>query len=96
MSVAKTILAQIKAQDFWALGAWAAKQYVALADNAGVQFKVNCPKLKHGIVKIVLDEGADLYNVHFMKVWGGKLTVNEVIEGVYCDQLVQVIDNRLG
>lgn len=94
--VAQTILSQIKTIDFWALGAWAARQYTVLNDEyGGVQFKINCPKLKNGFVQVILN-GSDLYNVRFFKVWGGKITVDETIKDVYAEDLVNVIDGRVG
>jgi hypothetical protein len=39
MSIGKTILSQIKAIDFWALGAWGAKDLVLMRD--GLKFKTS-------------------------------------------------------
>lgn len=94
MTVAKTILAQIKTIDKWALGAWGAKDMVA-GDNI-LQFKVNCPKLKHGKVRIEYEYGKDLYKVRFVKTRGVKFLVDETVENVYAEDLVNVIDNRVG
>ena len=94
--VAQTILSQIKAIDFWALGSWAARNYTILNDQmGGVQFKINCPKLKNAFVQVVLN-GSDLYDIRFFKVWGGKITVDETVNDVYAENLVNVIDGRVG
>lgn len=93
MSIAKTIHQQIKALDFWALGAWAARELTDCGD--GLRFKVNCPKLKHGFVKITLN-GSDLYDIRFMKMRSGKFIVDETINDVFVENLVEVIDRRVG
>ncbi len=93
MSIAKTILSQIKTIDKWALGAWGAK---ALSDcGDGLSFKVNCPKFKHGTIKISLN-GSDLYDVRFLKVRSCKFIVDETIKDVFVEDLVNVIDERVG
>ena len=51
MNVAKTILSQIKALDGWSLGAWGAKDLVALEN--GLQFKVR--KYEYKEIKKVTD-----------------------------------------
>lgn len=91
--VAQTILDQIKAIDFWALGAWGAKNAVA-GDNR-LQLDVKGLKFR-GRVIITLTEKDD-YTIEFGKIRNkNKIptwTVHHTAESVYCDQLVSVIDH---
>jgi hypothetical protein len=91
VQIAKTIIQQIKACDFWFLGAVGAKNYLALPESTefqgGVRFKVN--GLKHkGYVSIEL-RWADDYTIKFLSRAGA---VTKTVEGVYCDMLVDILD----
>lgn len=68
---------------------WGFNNPVAL-DN-GLRFSVNGFKHK-GNVAVKYNEGLDLFDVEILTV---KNEVIETIEGVYFDQLVEVIDNRV-
>lgn len=57
----------------------------------GLQFKVNGFKHK-GLIRIVYDEGADLFDISLI---GVDNFVKETIEGIYFDQLVEVIDDHV-
>jgi hypothetical protein len=57
----------------------------------GLRFNVNGFKHK-GKVAVKYDEGLDLFYVEILTF---KNEVIETIEGVYFDQLVEVIDNRV-
>jgi hypothetical protein len=93
MTIAKTIHQQIKAIDFWALGAWGAKKLTAHSD--GLSFKTSgCVGWK-GTVKIVLDEGKDLYILKFMRVRKMELIVDKIIEDVFVEDLVRFIDEQV-
>lgn len=94
MQVAKIILEQIKAIDLWALGSWGAREFVAM--NDGLKFKTSGMVKWKGYVYVQYDEGMDLYNVIFAKV--RKLEWKEVerVDGVFFDQLVEIIDKRVG
>ena len=48
--------------------------------------------LHKGFVIISLDEGMDLYNLYLCKTLKGKDNPTKVIEGLYFDQLGEVID----
>lgn len=89
--IARTILKQIKAADFWALGACGARQYVAL-DN-GVQFRVTItsPRTHHKI-RIHLN-AMDTYDVERIKIKRGsyEVIIEESAEGIYADQLAGVV-----
>jgi hypothetical protein len=91
VQIAKTIIQQIKACDFWFLGAVGAKNYIALPESTefqgGVRFKVN--GLKHkGYVSIEL-RWADDYTITFLNRTGA---VVKTTKGVYCDMLVDILD----
>jgi len=107
MNVAKTILSQIKALDAWSLGAWGAKDLVALEN--GLQFKSSGGMVKNkGIVQIKLN-GLDLYDVSFGKIrkyeykeieFGGTIRKYEYKEiekvtDVFVEDLVNVIDEMV-
>lgn len=98
MEIATTIRSQIKAMDFWAFGAWGAKEFVAIEN--GLRFKVKCPK-HSGFVEIKLN-GLDLYDVRGYTV---RKVRNEIewktvekfsVDNVYVDQLLEVIDKNVG
>ena len=57
----------------------------------GLQFNVNGFKLK-GLVRIVYDEGADLFNISLI---GEDNLIKETLEGVYFDELLDVIDEHV-
>lgn len=59
--------------------------------EGGLEF--HCQGFKHtGKVQIVLDEGADLFEVHLISESGEKV---KTIEDVYVDMLVSVIDENV-
>lgn len=92
MTVAKTIVQQINATDFWARARWGVKQALALGSGtSGVQF--SCTK---GIkIRVVLDP-SDTYSVEIGRVRrsrsGWTYTKHYEMSDVYADVLVQVID----
>lgn len=98
MNVAQTVLAQIKATDPMALMAWGAKDFVN--NGKGLRFKTSGMTPWKGNVNIILDEGKDLYEVHFLRVRKVKgvptVKTDKVVTDVYCDQLVSVIDEFVG
>lgn len=75
---------------------WGVSKWVALSDNA-LALRVHAHHL-NGIVCITLDEGQDLYNIEFFSnknfsdVLKNPVIQYNAIEGVYCDQLVELID----
>jgi hypothetical protein len=94
MNVAKTILSQIKALDAWSLGAWGAKDLVALED--GLQFKSSGMVKNKGIVQIKLNYGKDLYDVSFGKIRKYEYKEIEKVTDVFVEDLVNVIDEMVG
>ena len=91
MEIAQTILNQIKYTDRSALMAWGAKGFTAQLESkefqGGVKFLVNGLKFK-GIIRIML-RWVDDYTLTFTSVSGKEI---KRFEGIYCDQLVEVID----
>ena len=57
----------------------------------GLRFRVN-GFLHKGIVEILYNEGADLFDVYLINEDG---TLKELIEGVYFDQLVDMIEQHV-
>lgn len=93
MSVGKTIFAQIKAIDPMALFAWGAKDMVAM--NDGFKFKTSGMVKWKGYVYIKYDHNNDLYDVIFAKIKKYEWVEEKTVCGVYCDQLVSVIDSKV-
>ena len=67
---------------------WGVCKFRALQGNTGITFHVQGYKF-NGWVKIVYDEGADLFNVFYLSNLGK--TVKEQ-KGIYFDELVNTID----
>ena len=67
---------------------WGVCKFRALQGNQGIIFHVQGFKF-NGWVKIVYDEGADLFNVFYLSNLGK--TVKEQ-KGIYFDELVNTID----
>lgn len=92
MSIANTIIQQIRYTDRMALCAWGVSKHVIATPSTkdyqgGVQMCVN--GLRHvGYVQINL-RYVDDYVVTFLNK---KLEVVKEVVGVYCDQLVEIID----
>ena len=94
MSVANIILGQIKALDKWALGAWGAKDLVAM--NDGLKFKTGGMVRWKGYVYVKYDEGQDLYNVIFARIRNMEWKEDKRVEGVFVEDLVRIIDGQVG
>lgn len=85
MNMAEYIFSVLKAQII-IMWSWGFNSATAIED--GLQFNVQGFKFK-GIVKVIYDHAMDLFKVEFVK-YG---EVEKTIEGVYVDELVEVIDN---
>ena len=94
MSIAQTIMTQIKTLDPRATWAWGAKDFVATKN--GLLFRSSGMVKWKGYVHITLDEGQDLYDIEFYKMRGVKRTVAAKVEGIFADQLVELIDSQVG
>lgn len=91
MQIAHTIIEQIKYADRGALMAWGAKNFSAISESeefeGGLAFQVN--GLMHkGWVKVCL-RWVDDYTIIFINK---NREVVKIVEGVYCDMLINVID----
>ncbi len=94
MIIQDTILKQIRSLDKWALGAWGAREFKG--SGCTLFFRVNGTKLKRGWIEVALNEGLDTYTVTGMYQYDMKIKTTESIQGVYWDNLVQVIDSIVG
>lgn len=94
MTIANTILEQIRLADRAALMAWGVKEIVTMEN--GLRFKSSGMVRWKGYVEVVLDEGKDLYNIEFFKLRKTERKVTKRVEGVYCDELVPNIDAVVG
>ena len=91
MEIARTILNQIKHCDAWALAAYGAKNFAAVSETkeraGGLSFQVN--GLKHKGWTTIHLSWVDDYTIIFTNK---KREVVKTVEGVYCDQLVGILD----
>lgn len=69
---------------------WGASKVINLF-NKGLLLRVHGHH-HNGYVLITLDAGMDLYEFHLVKTNG---TVKETITDVYCDDLQEMIDNKI-
>lgn len=94
MNIARTIVSQIKSIDAWALGAWGAKDMVAMPD--GLKFKTSGMVKWKGFVHVKYNYGTDLYDVDFFRIRGAKLIVDKAVEGIFVEDLVNTIEVQVG
>lgn len=85
MEMANYILRLLKAQ-LMIVWSWGFNSPIAITN--GLKFKVQGFKFK-GWVEVVYDEGKDLFKVTFIE----RNNVVHVVEDVFFDMLVEVIDN---
>lgn len=94
MNTATIIRDQIRSMDFWAFGAWGAKQ---LTDTGhGLKFKTSGMVRWKGYVHIILDEAKDLYRVEFFRIRGAKLISDGCISDVFVENLIDTINRQVG
>lgn len=90
LELAKYIWSIIKTQ-IAIFMSWGVNPESVKAIEGGLEFE--CNGFKHtGKVKIVLDEGKDLFEVHLISEDGKKV---KTIEDVFLDNLVSVIDENI-
>lgn len=94
MNVAQNILSQIKALDPMALPAWGAKDLINMGD--GLKFKTTGMTPYKGYVYVKYNAGKDLYDVQFFKLRKLEVKMDKVVEDVYAEDLVRVIDGFVG
>ena len=87
MEMAKYIMSILKAQ-LMIVWSWGTCKYMALPNNEGLIFHVQGYKF-NGWVKVVYDEGADLFNIHYLT---NKMKEVKEQQGIYFDMLVETID----
>lgn len=87
MEMAMYIMRILKSQ-LMIVWSWGFNSPKAIAN--GLSFKVQGFKFK-GSVEVIYNEGTDLFDISFVK--RGKIV--EVVEGIYIDQLVNVIDSQV-
>jgi hypothetical protein len=90
MSVAKTILSQIKIADSCAMLAWGARDLVST--NSGLQFRVGGHAKFSGLVHVKYNKGTDTYDVDFTKIKKGMPIVVKAAKDVFVEDLVNTID----
>lgn len=94
MSIAETIRDQIRTIDPMAFGAWGTTNLTNMGD--GLKFKTTGMVKWKGYVYVKYDYGADLYNVIFAKIRKGEWKVEKQVDQVFCEDLVNVIDQKVG
>lgn len=87
MEMAMYIMRVLKSQ-LMVVWSWGFSSPKAIAN--GLSFRVQGFKFK-GTVEVVYNEGTDLFDISFIK----RNKVVEIIEGIYIDQLITVIDNHV-
>jgi hypothetical protein len=91
LQIAKTIVSQIMANDKWALGCYAAQKLETTPQQedfqGGLKFQCNGYNVK-GYTTIQLHWN-DTYTISF---YNRNKNLIKIVEGVYCDQLVEVLD----
>lgn len=94
MNIAQEILYVIKTLDPWAMGAWGAKNLVSMEDGLKFQTSGMTPWKGHVYVKYVY--GRDLYEIQFFRVRKAQIKMDKVIQDVYAEDLVRMIDGFVG
>jgi hypothetical protein len=94
MTVAQIIRDQICAIDRFALVAWGAHNMLNMGN--GLKFKTSGMVRWKGYVYVKYDEGQDLYNIDFFRVRGVEIKYDKKVEGVFAEDLVQMIDAQVG
>lgn len=94
MSVAKTILNQIKMLDRAAMWAWGAKELVNIGN--GLRFKTTGMTPWKGYVQIKYNEGTDLYDLDFYQIRKFEVKTFKKFDGIFAEDLVNIIDSIVG
>jgi hypothetical protein len=94
MNTAQIILSQLKAIDPMALYAWGAKNLVNMGD--GLKFQTSGMTPYKGQVYVKYNEGKDLYEIKFFRMKKSEIKVDKVVEDVYAEDMVAIIDRFVG
>lgn len=92
-NVVKTIRAQLMASGPVIVFSWGAHAWTMIDENT-LQFKVQGNHFI-GHVRIEYNVGDDLYDIHFGHWKDHQWNNLETIDGVFCDQMVDVIDQKV-
>ena len=97
MEMAKYIMSILRTQ-LMIMWSWGSSNFIALPNNEGLIFHVQGYKFVKlgykfkGWVKVIYDEGADLFNIQYLT---NKMKEVEEQRGVYFDMLVETIDSTI-
>lgn len=94
MKIAQTILSQIKTLDPRAMMAWGAKDLISMGD--GLKFKTSGLSRWKGYVYIKYIESADLYQIQFFRFRKMEVKYDSVVNNVFAEDLVDIIDRQVG
>ena len=94
MTIAQTILSQIKTIDPRATWAWGAKEFVNMGD--GLKFKTSGMVKWKGYVYIKYNEGTDLYDIEFFRIRNCEIKCDKGMTDIFAEDLVRVIDEVVG
>ena len=94
MTIAKTILEQIRALDATATFAWGVRSFIDT--GKGLKFKTTGMVRTKCFVEITLDEGQDLYDIEFFKMRTGTKKVIAAHKGIFVEDMVRTIDGVVG
>ena len=94
MNTAQIILSQIKTLDPRALFAWGAKDLMNMGD--GLKFKTSGMTPWKGYVYVKYNSGTDLYEIQFFRFRKMEVKYDKVVEDVFAEDLVSVIDGFVG
>ena len=94
MTIAQTILSQIKTIDPMATFAWGAKDLVNMGD--GLKFKTTGMVKWKGYVYIKYNQGTDLYDIEFFRIRNYAVKNDKQMRDVFAEDLVNIIDSVVG
>jgi hypothetical protein len=101
MNIPTIIKQQLFSNDRMKVWSWGAHDWFALSYNT-LCFKVNAHHFK-GVISIALDEGQDLYDIHFFDNYRKSSFIKtpkpsqqiQPMTGIFCDQMVELIDDHI-
>jgi hypothetical protein len=94
MTIAQTILSQIKTIDPMATFAWGAKDLVNMGD--GLKFKTTGMVKWKGYVYVKYNQGTDLYDIDFFRIRNFEVKKDKQMRDVFAEDLVNIIDSVVG
>lgn len=94
MTVAQTILSQIKTIDPRATWAWGAKEFVDMRD--GLKFKTSGMVKWKGYVYVRYNAATDLYDIEFFRIRNFEVKIDKQVRDVFAEDLVRIIDGVVG